>query len=791
MKRCASIRVRMMSWVLAVTVTILAAFILWSYFSARHRLEADMEARAFSLADGAARRIDAKLGVLQGVVNGMALTLESQELKVPFENVRAMQTKCLEENDGIYGVCVALEPGVAPTNWPDLAAWEYRAGDRLEYVDLAGAEYAHTWEDWYTLPKHLDRPVWSEPYEWEGVLMVTYSVPIYLGANEERRFAGVITCDLTLDWLEQMIKELPLGEDGYGLLMSRNGTYVSHPMPELVLNESVFSIAEQRGEPELRAVGQRMVSGRSGILPFVSFATGELSWLAFTSLESADWTMAALISLEEMRSEILKLSRRQAMVGFAGLLLLCLAVRMIARSITRPISNLRDAADTLANGNLDSALPVPCGKDEVASLTQAFGNMRDNLKRYMADLRKTTAARERMHSELRIAHDIQMGLVPKTFPPIPVRNDLDLFAVIEPAREVGGDFYDFFLLDEKRMVVAIGDVSGKGVPAALFMAVTRSFLRSAFRSDTDPAEVMTHVNAELNEGNESCMFVTLFFAVFDLSDGSLQYVNAGHNPPIILNSDGTLEWISSPRGPAAGVIEDAVYATGKTTLPAGAALILYTDGVTEAMNSDETLYGEERLEARLSASGGLLSCRRLIDELLADIMEFTAGAEQSDDITILALKQKCAESTGNGDCEVDGNLRKRIVFDSNTDALYKAIKELDEFLGAHNASSELSSNVRLALEELATNIIKYAYNDNDRHRLEVDLRLANPATMTITDDGRPFNPLEDAPAPTLEGAIEDRPIGGLGLHMIRSMGMKMEYRRENERNILRVIIPAS
>ncbi len=791
MKQCHSIRVRMQLSVLSVTGLILASVIFWSYLAARQRLEADMEARAISLAENAAKQIDAQFGLLQGVVNGMALTLEAQDFLMPFDAVRRMQTRSIEKNPGIFGVCVAIEPGEEPEGWMDLAAYEYREGDRLAYVDLAGENHAHTHEDWFTLPKHLDRPVWSEPYEWEGLLMVTYSVPLFRGSGDQRRFIGVITCDLSLDWLDRMIAELPLGENGYGLLMSRNGTYISHPDPNIVLNETVFSIAEARNDPALRLTGQQMVSGVPGIVPFSSFVTGEISWLAYTPLQSADWIMAALISRDEMQAAILQLSRRQAAIGAMGMLLLCLAVGGIARSITRPIRDLRDAAETLAAGDLEASLPPPRGQDEVAVLTQRFAEMRDNLKRHIEDLRETTAARERMHSELRIAHDIQMGLVPKTFPPVPMRKDLDLFAAIEPAREVGGDFYDFFLLDDKRMVVAIGDVSGKGVPAALFMAVTRSFLRSAFRSDADPAEVMSHVNNELVDGNDSCMFVTLFCAVYDLRDGSLKYANAGHNPPLIQHPEGHQEWITKPSGTVAGVMEDSPYTAGETSLPEGAVLVLYTDGVTEAMNPDEALYDESRLAARLVKSGCTGSCREMTEDLVDDIRSFADGAEQSDDITILMLKRLVAKSAEDPSPKPTPAPCHRFRFENRMEALEQAMNDGDSFLESYEVSPTLAYFVRLTLEELATNIIKYGYDDQEPHAIEGILELGQPATLILTDDGHPFNPLTEAPTPTLEGEVEDRPIGGLGLHMIQEMGMQLAYRREHDRNILRVVFPES
>ena len=215
-----------MGWVLSVTGLILFAVIYWSYDTARARVKSDMEAKAVSLTDSAAVRIDAKLGVFQGVINGIALTLEAQRFELPFASMRDMQVKCMERNKEVLGVCVAFDPGMQPPNWPDLAAWEYRTTNGLEYVDLSGPEFAHIREDWFSLPKYLDRPVWSDPYKWEGIIMVTYSAPFYRQEAGKKRFAGVVTCDLSLDWLDKTISALPLGRGGYGLLMNRNGLYI-------------------------------------------------------------------------------------------------------------------------------------------------------------------------------------------------------------------------------------------------------------------------------------------------------------------------------------------------------------------------------------------------------------------------------------------------------------------------------------------------------------------------------------------------------------------------------------
>jgi len=635
------IRNRLLLWTVGVTGALLIAVIAWNYLNVLTRLEEEARDRATFLAAGSAEMIDARLGPIQGLIRGLALGLEIHALDLSFAAVRDLLFSTLRDHPEIYGSTVALLPEMKPRDWPDAAPYVWRDGNRLGYEDLDLGYGAHISEDWFALPRYLSRDVWSEPYLWTtGVKMVTFSSPIHLPTPNGPVFAGVVTCDIDLSWLDAVIAELPLGEQGYGLLITRNGTYISHPLKDLILNESVFSIAEARDDPSLRQTGQRMVSGDPGLIPWVSWRGGLETWLAWQPLKTANWIMGTVISKEELEAEILRFSRSEALVGGVGLLLLVVAVWLVARSITRPLIALGGAARTLASGALDAPLPSPHGKDEVAELTQAFRIMRDNLKRYIADLAETTAARERMKAELNVAHSIQMDLVPKTFPPFPERTDLDIHAIMEPAREVGGDFYDFFFLDRERLVLAIADVSGKGVPAALFMAVTRSFLRAEFKVETDPGRVLTRVNQELAEANDSCMFVTLFCVVYHTVSGEIEYANAGHNPPLLRRAGGEAEWISRPAGPVAGPLPGLVYATGHGRLEEGDALLLYTDGVTEAMDPDNRLYGNQRLRDQVTAEETDLDGRAILSRLQADIRVHAAGAEQSDDITLLILRRR-------------------------------------------------------------------------------------------------------------------------------------------------------
>jgi len=273
----------------------------------------------------------------------------------------------------------------------------------------------------------------------------------------------------------------------------------------------------------------------------------------------------------------------------------------------------------------------------VGDLSLSFENMRLALKEYVANLAATTAAKERIESELKIAHLIQRSLLPKRFPPFPDHLEFDIYAGLQAAKEVGGDLYDFFLLDEQRLFFSIGDVSGKGVPAALFMAVTRTLMKGIADQHLLPSQVLAKVNHELYVDNEQMMFVTLFCGVLDLRTGELRYTNAGHLPPLLLRASRPVAWLDLPKGVVLGVSEAPAYTTRTLQLQPRDALLLYTDGVNEAMNPAKELFGDERLRAFAEAHAGTAP-KELVEDLFGSVRRFASGEEQSDDITVLALQ---------------------------------------------------------------------------------------------------------------------------------------------------------
>jgi sigma-B regulation protein RsbU (phosphoserine phosphatase) len=310
--------------------------------------------------------------------------------------------------------------------------------------------------------------------------------------------------------------------------------------------------------------------------------------------------------------------------------------RRVAEKITAPILELESGAEIIGNGNLEHRLQLQSG-DEIQQLAETFNRMAADLSHYIHDLTVTTAAKERIQSELKLATDIQASLLPRIFPPFPDRSEFDLFALMEPAKEVGGDFYDFFFLDDRRICLIIGDVSDKGVPAALYMMVAKTLLKSEALRDANPAQILERTNSILALDNETSMFVTVFCAILDTATGQLDCANAGHLPPLIQKADGSTTYRSFSPGFVLGPMPDISYRTEQIMLQPGELFLLYTDGVNEAVNPALEEYGDKRLLDCVNAHPAATP-EQIIHAIRSEVLGFANGAPQSDDITMLAIR---------------------------------------------------------------------------------------------------------------------------------------------------------
>ena len=638
-----SIAWRLSVSVLLASVLILSAVIGYGYIIARQILEQELEAKARQMARATTGRIELVEIAARKIVEGMDGQLENYP-PTDKEVLFTLLERLVRDNGEIYGATVALEPGAFGYSKNYTAPYVYRSWNQMVRDDRSKHATPYFVQDWYAIPQLMQRPVWIEPYRAEGrgnVLMVTYASPMI---DVQGKFLGVVSCDISLEWLTDLLHSLPLGKDGFAFLVSRNGTLISHPNRALILNESMFSLQDENGKAILRSIGRDMVQGKSGFIPYNTMFSGQHGWLLYQPIAANGWSIGIFFPQAELMGKVAELSRIEATVAIIGFLLLIPVILLIARSITGPLRKLAESTRILAAGSLDAPLPQIAGDDEVARLAKSFVVMRDELKTHITMLEVAATTKERIESELRIAQRIQMELVPKTFPPFPDRDDFELYAMMTPAREVGGDFYDFMMPDPDHLWIVIGDVSGKGIAAALFMAVTRTFLRAFFHEEKSPGKVLCRVNNELSRNNEASMFVTLFCGVLHLPSGNFRWANAGHNLPLLLTADGAATFLPKTRGVVAGAMEDIQFSEAEMTLAAGDSLYLYTDGVNEAMNAAEQLFGNERMQEAL-VRYGQAGCVAMVDGIASELTKFVDGAEQSDDITMLALRY-CGPSGG-------------------------------------------------------------------------------------------------------------------------------------------------
>jgi len=631
---------------LIVLITLSSALVFliilsYNYYASRRMIEKNVKENAKNLAFSTANRIETILRSVQKVTENMACYLENSSYNK--KELLQFLKITVENNPEIYGSAITFEPYAFDKKLSAFAPYFYKENGKTRLKNLQDI-FQHNYfiSDWYQIPKELDRPVWSEPYFDEGagnIMMATYSVPFHKDVNGNRQFMGVVTADVSLEWLREMILSIKILKTGYAFLISKNGTVITHYNKELIMNETIFSVAERRGDALLREIGRKMIRGESGFVPFRSIVRGRPCWMYYTPVPSSGWAIGVIYPKDELTEDIIHLNRTVIFLGIAGILLLSVAVILNTRSITRQLIEMSEAAERIGAGDLDIELPPVKSGDEVGKLTAAFHYMKTSLKEYIRQLTETTAAKERIESELKIASEIQMGILPKKFPPFPDRTEFDIFATIKPAKEIGGDFYDFFFIDQNLLCFVIADVSGKGIPAALFMAVTRTFIKAIATPGIAPGELLTKVNEELCIGNDSNMFVTIFCGILDTKTGEILYTNAGHNPPLIIQKGKQIIWLEGERNIFVGAMEQVNYKTYRIVLNPGDVLFMYTDGITEAMNENEEQFTNERLEKDLIALQDK-PIQEIVDRIMEKVVSFAHGVSQSDDITMMVMEFK-------------------------------------------------------------------------------------------------------------------------------------------------------
>lgn len=487
---------------------------------------------------------------------------------------------------------------------------------------------------WYKKAKRENKLVFtdlSQDFFGRG-LTLTCAAPFY----NNGKFAGVVAMDILIKDLQEKIIDVDLGEGTYAFLVNEMGDIIASPFVEKTATkfENIGGL-----QSEYLQISSKILSYRSGMLYSNGF------YLAYEPINIADWVLCIRIPQELVMkpvSEIEVVIKRMfiifAIIFFMVAIFSFIIVRVFTNRLTRPILDLKYDVEEISGGNLDYMARVE-GNDEISDLANAFNDMTLSLKNYIKDLTSITAEKERIGAELNVATHIQSSMLPSIFPAFPNDKRFDIYATMDPAKEVGGDFYDFFMIDEKHIAVVVADVSGKGIPAALFMVIGKTLIKDHTGIKKDLSNVFYEVNNLLCESNSENLFITAFEAVINIETGHFTYVNAGHEMPFIYKRG--KEWTAYPMKPGfvlAGM-ENMKFATGDFYLEPGDKIFQYTDGVTEATNINNELYGMDRLKAALDVNSDK-KVSELLPAIKADIDKFVGSAPQFDDITMLGFEFK-------------------------------------------------------------------------------------------------------------------------------------------------------
>lgn len=778
-----SLAAKITLWVTAAMLMTFVVITLFIYRTTADGIFMEANARYQGLLDNNNEEVNATLKAVE-VAIGNNVPLVEESLNRP-DQLYNIVKRILTLNPDIVGSAIAFEPEYYKDKGQWFAPYAYRQGNAIKVIQLGSADYEYHYMDWYQIPKHLGKAYWSEPYYDQNggnMLMTTYSLPLL---DNDGRMYAIFTADIALEWLSSMMQqtdsinnsEQEMGEgNAYSFIIGRSGTYIAHPDHERVANETFFSYTMQTPDSTDELTGYKMINGEEGNAVF--HYNGRFR-VYYSPIERTGWSMAIVVP----EKELLAVANRTGLVIITlmiiGLIIVFFVCHYTIGLITKPLTRFADSADEIAQGNFDAPLPAVKTRDEMGRLHDSFYTMQQSLNRQIKETIRINGQKNRIESELQIAQAIQMAMLPKTFPPFPTCNEVAIYGRLNPAREVGGDLYDFCIRDGM-LFYCIGDVSGKGVPASLLMAATRTLFRTIAAHESQPKRIVSMLNDSIAEDNEMNMFVTLFVGMIDLTTGRMLYCNAGHDAPLLISNDGRHvgQLPVIPNLPA-GAFYGRNYSEQETVIDSGTTIFLFTDGLTEAMNNSNEAFGEQRLfdiAQNISKEPEKMTPRLLIDQMTEAVHAYVGDAEQSDDLTMMSIQYTRQHD--------DGCVRRSL-------ALYNDVKytsKLSEYVEAiaieKNFEEDLKAEIQLALEEAVVNVMSYAYPEGTVGIVNINGTIDNEwATFVVTDSGIPFDPLtKEEPDITLPA--EDRPIGGLGIFMVRHIMDEVIYKRQDGKNML-------
>ncbi|MCL2064295.1 MAG: SpoIIE family protein phosphatase [Candidatus Cloacimonetes bacterium] len=725
-----------------------------------------------------------------------------------------------------------FEPYAFNENTLYMGIHAYRDDETGEVIlDYIGDDYDYHSLNWYRdIIDKVESPyqiVWIKPYidDTTNMLVITAGAGIF---NIDGDLIGISIIDWRLDEVIEELTSIKPTENSIVLMFDPEHNHViahTYKVSETLPNITPIDTNKVRIPGTIESASRTWKEAYDVDISFVMI--GDVANISLSRSMNNQWYLYVYSPIEEIFLETAIRNRTFTLTVFLiSLLILSIAYSLITKFIYLPIKKLTFSVAQISLGNLDITTEVT-SNDELGMLAKTFNKMTSDLKTSMDAYTNEHTEKERIKAELNIAAEIQSSMLPYNFPPFPDKHEFDIFATMNPAKEVGGDFYDFFFVDKNTLAIVIADVSGKGVPAALFMVIAKILIQNNAFANKRPAELFEAVNISLCENNDTGMFVTAFMGYYDISNGKFVYVNAGHNPPLIMSkqfyhtenkddldfSDIDFTYLKSKPSNILGWKKNAVFREEEIVLGAGDIIYLYTDGITEAMNPELELFSENRLLDVINKNKDL-PLMDILANIKKEIENYAAGTEQADDITMLALKINHPEpveisddfkvikedviedtvhienenlSNGFEDLNLSTS-RNSIYLEADVQNLTKAFDFINDELLIYNCPQMVQNNILIAVEEVFANIVDHAYeienSQIDTQYLTLSIFVEqSKVIITFEDLGKPFNPLE-IPPPIFNVPLVERSIGGLGVYLVQQIMDNISYKRIDNKNIL-------
>lgn len=678
------------------------------------------------------------------------------------------------EKEMITSIYIGTESGF-------MLSYDSRA-DLGDATDRAEEYYDYFNSSWYTAAKEAGKTVFTDTYPdaYGRGLTISCAAPFF---DDHNRFAGVVCMDILITDLNRTIIDIDIGEHSYAMLIDKSGRVIASA--QMTSEQTEFDdILNDTSLPAYEAKDELM-SGNTGVT-----LTSSGIYYAYTPVASADWTLAIHVPASDITEPVAQIresinsktddtaasmSRNilTAMlifvVSFAVIIVIVVILaRRFSEQLTMPLLSLRNDVGEISGGNLKYRATIH-DNDEIGDLAGSFNNMALSLEQYINDLTLVTAEKERIGAELDVAKHIQASMLPCIFPAFPERPELDIYATMTPAKEVGGDFYDFFLVDDDRLAMVMADVSGKGVPAALFMVIAKTLLKNVAQTGLPPKDVLEKVNNQLCVGNEAEMFVTVWLGILEISTGKLTCANAGHEYPVLKRAGGDYELVKDKHGFVLAGMEGSHYREYELQIDPGDRLFLYTDGVAEATDAHNELYGTDRMLAALNRNRDV-DCETLLCRMKEEIETFVGEAPQFDDITMLSLELIPQNGPG----------MKKLKLTPTPECIEAVTAFVEKELEAADIPMKVIAQMNIAVDEIFSNITRYSGAGDVTVGVAVE---DGRVTLRFADNGRPYDPTQK-PDPDTTLSAEERDIGGLGIFMVKKSMDAVEYEYHDGLNIL-------